>query len=100
MPETITATYRNGSLHPASPLNLSDNQSVRIIVLPAEPHDAKDEFLQIMRNAGLIRRSDRQSALPVPPDPVSEKRRMEIAEKLGQAKGKPLSEIILSERDQ
>jgi predicted DNA-binding antitoxin AbrB/MazE fold protein len=99
MPETITATYRNGSLHPSSPLNLSDNQSVRIIVLP-DPHDAKDELLQIMRNTGLIRRSDRQSTLPVPPDPVSEKRRMEIAEKLGQAEGKPLSEIILSERDQ
>jgi predicted DNA-binding antitoxin AbrB/MazE fold protein len=95
VPETITATYRNGSLHPASPLNLSDNQSVRIIVLPAEPHDAtKDELLHIMRNAGLIR-SDCRSTLPVPHDPVSEKRRMEIAEKLGQAEGKPLSEIIL-----
>ena len=99
MPETITATYRNGSLHPASPLNLSDNQSVRIIVLPAEPHDEKDELLHIMRNAGLIR-SDCRSTLAVPPDPVSEKRRLEIAEKLGQAEGKPLSEIILSERDQ
>lgn len=99
MPETITATYRNGSLHPASPLNLSDNQSVRIIVLPAEPHDEKDELLHIMRNAGLIR-SDRHSMLSIPPDPVSEERRLEIAKKLGKAKGKPLSEIILSERDQ
>lgn len=99
MPETITAIYKNGSLYPASPLNLPDNKSVRIVILPAEPHDNKDELIRIMHNAGLIR-SDSQSSLSIPPDPVSEKKRMKIAKKLGQAKGKPLSEIIISERNQ
>ncbi len=34
------------------------------------------------------------------PNPVSEKERIGIAEKLGNAPGKPLSEIIIEERDQ
>lgn len=99
MPETITATYKNGSLHPLLPLNIPDNKAVRIIILPAEPHTEKDDIIQIMSKAGLIR-SFRQSPNTVPPDPLSEKERMEIAKKLGQAKGKSLSEIIISERNQ
>ncbi len=100
MPETITATYKNGSLYPVSPLNLPDNKSVRIVILPAEPHDnKKDDLLQIMHNAGLIRLAP-QSSLSMPPDPVSEKKRLKIAKKLGQARGKLLSEIIISERNQ
>ena len=95
MPETITATYKNGSLHPLSSLNLPDNEAVRIIILPAKPHDEKDEIIRIMSKAGLIR-STHQSPPPIPPDPVSEKERMEIAKKLGQVKGKTLSEIIIS----
>ena len=99
MLQTITATYKTGSLHPVSPLGLPDNQSVRIIILPAEPHDEKDELTRIMCKAGLIR-PDRQSSLSIPPDSVSEKKRMKIAKKFGPAQGKPLSEIIISERDQ
>ncbi|MDM8535474.1 DUF104 domain-containing protein [Desulfobacterales bacterium HSG17] len=98
MPETITATYKNGSLHPLSPLNLPDNEAVRIIILPGEPPDEKNEIIRIMSKAGLIRPS-RQSPHTLTPDPVSEKERMRIAKKLGQARGKPLSEIIISERD-
>ena len=99
MLETITATYKNGTLHPLSPLNLPDNESVRIIILPAEPLDEKDELVRIMCKAGLIQPA-RQTTLSVPSDPLSEKKRMKIAKKLGQAKGKPLSEIIILERDQ
>ena len=99
MPETITATYKNGTFHPVSPINLPENESVRIIILPAESPDKRDEFVQLMRSAGLMR-SDHHSPLSVPPDPVSEKKRRNIAKKLGKAKGKPLSEIIISERGQ
>jgi len=99
MPETITATYKNGSLYPVSPLNLPDNKSVRIVILPAESHDnKKDDLLQIMHNAVLIRLAPQSSSTP--PDPVSEKKRMKIAKKLGQTMEKPLSEIIISDRNQ
>jgi predicted DNA-binding antitoxin AbrB/MazE fold protein len=99
MPETITATYKNGCLYPLTPLNLPDNKAVRIIILSQELPDKKDEIVQIMSKAGLIR-SSRQPPHTVPPDPVSENERIKIAKKLGQVKGKPLSEIIISERDQ
>jgi len=35
---------------------------------------------------------------PVPPDPVSKQERLELAEIMGQAPGKPLSEIVMEER--
>lgn len=98
MHEAITATYKNGILHPLSPLNLPDNENVRIIILPPEPPDEKDEIIRIMSKAGLLPPS--ASATTTPPDPVSEKERNEIAKIIGQAHGKPLSEIIISERDQ
>jgi len=99
MPETITATYKNGCLYPLSPLNLPDNKAVRIIILPQESPDPKDEIVQIMNQAGLISPSH-QPPRTAPPDPVSENERVELAKKLGQVKGKPLSETIISERDQ
>lgn len=99
MPETITATYKNGCLYPLSPLNLPDNQAVHIIILPQEPPDKKDQIVQIMSKAGLIT-SSRQPPQAAPPDPVSENERVKIAKQLGKVKGKPLSEIIISERDQ
>lgn len=99
MPETINATYKNGCLYPLSPLNLPDDKAVRIIILPQEPLDPKDEIVQIMSKAGLMG-SSRQPPHAAPPDPVSETERVDLANKLGRAKGKPLSEIIMSERDQ
>jgi predicted DNA-binding antitoxin AbrB/MazE fold protein len=35
---------------------------------------------------------------PTPPDPVSQQERLELDDLLGQAPGKPLSEIVLDER--
>jgi len=99
MPEAITATYRNGCLHPLIPLNIPDNEAVHLIILPAEISDESDDIRRMMLNAGLIR-SFRPSADSVPPDPVSEKKRSEIAGKLGRSQGKTLSEIIIAERDQ
>ena len=82
-----------------SPLDLSDDEAVRIIILPPEPVDKREETIRIMMKGGLMRTS-RPSSLSLPPDPVSEKERIEIAKRLGKAKGKPLSEIIISERSQ
>ena len=98
MPDAIPATYKNGCLHPLVPLNIPDNQAVRLIILPSEPSCEKEEIVRIMNKAGLTSSTSRPP-LDMPPDPVSEKERMELAEKLGKARGKPLSEIIISERD-
>lgn len=98
MPETIDATYKNGCFHPAQSLNLPDNESVRIIVVADEPDDQKDEMIRIMIDAGLIR-SSRSERTKVPPNPVSEERRLEIAKKLGENQKQLLSETIISERE-
>jgi len=57
-----------------------------------------DEIIQMMVRAGLM--NPRRPKHASPPDPVSEEERVRLAEKLGQAPGRPLSEIIISERDQ
>jgi len=56
-----------------------------------------DPIIQLMVKAGLVR-PRRLKKLP-PPDPVSEEERRKLAEKLGQAPGRLLSEIIISERN-
>lgn len=103
MTETITAIYENGVLRPTRPLNLRDRQRVRIQIVPdGQPgqNDAAEsaiELEQIIENlvaAGLVR--PRPSIIP--PDPVSEQERRALAETLGRAPGKPLSEIIIEER--
>jgi PHD/YefM family antitoxin component YafN of YafNO toxin-antitoxin module len=61
-----------------------------------KPSDEDEEVTQILVAAGLMRTPvDRSSP---PPDPVSAQERRELAEILGRAPGKPLSEIIIEER--
>jgi hypothetical protein len=48
-------------------------------------------------DAGLMRSPSATSG-SLPPDPVPDEERRQLAEKMGQAPGKPLSEIILEER--
>ena len=94
MPEIITAIYEKGILRLETPLNLRENQTVRIQVLSAEPTD--EEVVQILISAGLLRQIPSRG--PVPPDPVSAQERQELAEILGRAAGKPLSQIVIEER--
>ena len=94
MSEIITAVYEKGLLRPMTPLNLCENQTVRIQVLPAEPTD--EEIVQILISAGLLRQIPSRG--PVPPDPVSAQERQELAEILGRAAGKSLSQTVIEER--
>jgi predicted DNA-binding antitoxin AbrB/MazE fold protein len=102
MSEIVTAVYEKGILRPLQPLNLRERQTVRIQVLPDEtvrPEEAKDELealIQRLIAQGLMEPHP-ERATP-PPDPVSEEERRRLAEKLGAAPGKPLSEIIIEER--
>ncbi|MCK4315019.1 MAG: antitoxin family protein [Anaerolineae bacterium] len=101
MVEIVTAVYEKGMLRPLQPLNLRERQRVRIRVVPEdsdvskEPVDDTDVLIQRLVAKGLMRPRPRG---PIPPDPVSAEERLRLADIMGQAPGKPLSEIIIEER--
>ena len=101
MMEIVTAVYEKGMLRPLQPLNLRERQRVRIRVVPEdsdvseEPVDDTDALIQRLVAKGLMRPRPRG---PIPPDPVSAEERKALADRLGRAPGKPLSEIIIEER--
>ena len=61
-----------------------------------ESADEAKEVIQALVAAGLMQAPVKRSSPP--PDPVSEQERRELAQILGRAPGKPLSEIIIEER--
>ena len=91
----IPAIYENGRLRLLHQPDLSENEPVRVIILPERPADESDEIIRMMVRAGLIN-PHRYGHFP----PVSREERGILAEKLGHAPGRPLSEIIISEREQ
>jgi predicted DNA-binding antitoxin AbrB/MazE fold protein len=96
MTEIVRAVYENGILRPLRPLNLREHQTVRLQLLPEElAEDEGEEAIRILVAAGLMRPPQRGTP---PPDPVSEEERHALAERLAQAPGKPLSEIIIEDR--
>jgi predicted DNA-binding antitoxin AbrB/MazE fold protein len=101
MAEIVTAVYENGMLRPLQPLNLRERQTVRLQIVQEEPvvqeePDEIEEVIQSLVASGLMR--PRPSRGTPPPDPVSEEERHRLADIIGRAPGKPLSEIIIEER--
>ena len=96
MTETITAIYEKGLLRPLEPLNLREQQRVRIQVLPEESEDEGAVAIRILVEAGLMHPPDREA--PPPPDPVSREERLALAKRLAEAPGKTLSEIVIEDR--
>jgi predicted DNA-binding antitoxin AbrB/MazE fold protein len=102
MAEIVTAVYENGVLRPLQPLNLRERQTVRLQIVPEEPvvqeepGDEVEEVIQSLVAAGLTRPRPKRGSPP--PDPVSEEERRRLADRMGKAPGKPLSEIIIEER--
>jgi predicted DNA-binding antitoxin AbrB/MazE fold protein len=94
MAEIVTAVYEKGMLRPLSPLNLNEQQTVRLQILPDQAVAEGDEAIQRLIAAGLLTPPPGQSEV----EPLSELERRELAETLGQTPGKPLSEIIIEER--
>jgi predicted DNA-binding antitoxin AbrB/MazE fold protein len=100
--EIVTAVYEKGVLRPLQPLDLEERQMVRIQVVPEEavereaPEDEVEALIQRLVAAGLMRPRPKRGTPP--PDPVSEEERLRLAEIMGNAPGKPLSEIIIEER--
>jgi len=102
MSEIVTAVYEKGVLRPLQPMNLREYQKVRLEVLPEEAPvqtEPEPKIIQVIQNlvaSGLMR--PKPGRISLPPDPVSEAERLSLADKLGKAPGKPLSEIIIEER--
>ncbi|OIO96390.1 MAG: hypothetical protein AUK03_04030 [Anaerolineae bacterium CG2_30_64_16] len=95
MLEVVTAVYEKGVLRPLSPVPLRERQTVRLQILPEEPEDEAEQIIQKLANAGILTLPPGYSSVT----PLSERERLELADRLGRAPGKPLSEIILEERD-
>jgi predicted DNA-binding antitoxin AbrB/MazE fold protein len=99
MSQTITAIYENGALWPIAPLNLPEQAQVEIevkqVTAPeAEEQDERSRIHQALVAAGLV------LAHPVNPQPAAPLS-AEERERIGRvfAAGKPLSEIIIEERE-
>lgn len=94
MSEIIRAVYEEGVLRPLNPLDLPEQQQVRVQIWPEEGLE-KEEILQLMVDAGLMRpEGDRVIAAP----PLSDEERRALAEEIGRAPGKPVSEIVIEDR--
>ena len=95
--EIVTAVYEQGVLRPLQPLDLEERQMVRIQVVPETvAEDEGEEMIRLLVAAGLMRPRPKKGTPP--PDPVSEEERLRLADIMGNAPGKPLSEIIIEER--
>ena len=92
--EIITAIYEGGILRPLQPLKLQEHQKVRLQVVPDEPANQTDEAIRQLVAAGIVTPPSRSGDVA----PVSEAELAELAERLGQRPGEPLSEIIIEER--
>jgi predicted DNA-binding antitoxin AbrB/MazE fold protein len=93
MTEIVTAVYERGVLRPLHPIDLHEHQTVRLQVLPESEDDVKS-VVEALVQAGLLTPPPGRSDIL---SPTAEERR-ELAERLGQVRGKPLSEVIIEER--
>ena len=96
MAEVISAVYEKGMLRPLQSLNLRERQKVRIQVIAEESTDDEGaDAVRVLVAAGLMQPKPKGK---LPPDPVPAEERQRLADLMGNAPGKPLSEIIIEER--
>ena len=102
MTEIVKAVYEKGMLRPLQPLNLRENQTVRIQLLPAEAvaeaesQDKAAALIQRLVAAGWMRPRPKRETIP--PDPLSAEERKALADRLGRAPGKSASEMVIEDR--
>ena len=98
MNSTMVAVYENGAFHPLIPVALPERVRVRIrverVVTSTDTFEHRCLVREALVAAGL--------SLPTPPTPpalnlISAQRRAELARLF--AAGRPLSEIIIKERE-
>ncbi len=100
MSQTITAIYEDGILRPLTPLELPDRTEVRLTVeaapelLDADVHTQRRQVDMALMAAGLM--APRAPADPAL-HPLTDEERAALSRRI--PAGRPLSEIILEERD-
>jgi predicted DNA-binding antitoxin AbrB/MazE fold protein len=94
MLEVMTAVYEKGMLRPLGPVPLREYQTVRLQILPEPSDDEAEQILQKLANTGILTPPTGYSGEM----PLSEKERLELADRLGRAPGKPFSDIIIEDR--
>lgn len=99
MSQIINAAYADGVLRPLAPLELPEQTEIEIEMRDvaqafASPEEERVRVLKALAVAGVIINKPYE---PQPPNPIS----AEEQERLGRifAVGKPLSEIIIEERE-
>lgn len=93
MSQIISAVYENGLLRPLTPLDLTDQQTVQIQIMShASPAQL---YIQQLVDAGLVTEPAPSSDEEV----LGDEERQQLADRLGNAIGNPLSEIIVKERN-
>ncbi len=97
MSQIVTAVYEKGVLRPLQPVKLREHQKVWLEVLPGEPIQGEGEVEAAIRRLVASGRLTPPSGHSLV-EPVSEHERRELADRLGRAPGKTLSEIIIEER--
>ena len=97
MAETVQAIYEKGVLRPLRPLGLRERQLVRIQVqpeeIPPDENEAEAAIRALVAAGRLTPPSGQSQVVPIPDEEYEE-----LADRLGQAPGKPLSEIIIEGR--
>lgn len=99
MSEIMVAVYENGVLRPLNPVSLTEGQMVRLRVVPevspGRPKNELEAALQTLIDQGKMTLPAKQGEV----DAEVEKKWQELFEKLKERPGKPLSEIIIEDRD-
>jgi predicted DNA-binding antitoxin AbrB/MazE fold protein len=93
--EIVQAIYERGVLRLLDPLDLRERQKVRIQIWPEEVPE-EEEVLRVLIQAGLMRPQPRRESPP--PPPLSEDERQALADEVGRAPGRSLSEIVIEDR--
>ena len=94
MPQSIIAVYEDGILRPLEPLRLPEKQRVRIRVDLEKQMDSAENVFHFLLNIGWLKPPSGRS--DVPPVPLMERNR--VADILGKAAMKPVSEMIIDDR--
>ena len=95
MSEKIIAVYGNGILRPLTPVSLPEGTRVTLEVLPSDSEE-QEKTLQMLSDIQITYPSGKFKT----PPPMTEEERTEFLNRIGQTPGKPLSEIIIEEREQ
>ncbi len=94
MPQSILAVYEHGLLRPLETLALHEKQRVRIQVEPEKQVETVEHVFQFLTNMGWLTPPSGQSRVK----PVSLKERGRVADVLGKAAKRPVSEMIIEDR--